>query len=191
VPAIGKELNVDAVIEGSVLRSADKVRITVQLIRTATDEHLWAGTYDRDLQDILALQSDVTLGIARNVKAAVNGAQSFPVVPRTVAPEVYEAYLKGRFALQRNNRAGLEEALRCFRTAIIADGTFAPAYAGVAAAQSGLGLVFFGMPPGDKAKGYRRGQESAGIGSPACRDSCPACQRPPERLALGGSGDGI
>jgi tetratricopeptide (TPR) repeat protein len=66
-----------------------------------------------------------------------------------VAPEVYEAYLKGRFALQKNNRAGLEEALRYFQTAINADGTFAPAYAGVAAAQSGLGLVFFGMPPGD------------------------------------------
>ena len=81
VPDIGKELSVDAVIEGSVLRSADKVRVTVQLIRTATDEHLWAGTYDRDLQDILALQSDVTLGIARHVEAAVNGAQSFPVVP--------------------------------------------------------------------------------------------------------------
>ena len=68
---------------------------------------------------------------------------------RTVAPDVYEAYLKGRFALQKNNRAGLEEALRYFQTAINADGTFAPAYAGVAAAQSGLGLVFFGMPPGD------------------------------------------
>jgi TolB-like protein/tetratricopeptide (TPR) repeat protein len=149
VPDIGKELNVDAVIEGSVLRSADKVRVTVQLVRAATDEHLWAGTYDRDLRDILALQSDVTIGIARHVEAAVNGAQNFPVMPRTVAPEVYEAYLKGRFALQKNNRAGLEEALRYFQTAINADGTFAPAYAGVAAAQSGLGLVFFGMPPGD------------------------------------------
>jgi TolB-like protein len=59
VPAIGKELNVDAVIEGSVLRSGDKVRVTVQLIRAATDEHLWAATYDRELRDILVLQSDV------------------------------------------------------------------------------------------------------------------------------------
>lgn len=149
VRAIGKELNVDAVIEGSVLRSSDKVRVTIQLIRAATDEHLWAGTYDRDVSDILALQSDVTRGIAGHVEAAVTGAQNLPVVPRTVAPEVYEAYLKGRFALQKNNRAGLEEALRYFQTAINMDGSFAPAYVGVAAAQSALGMVFFGMPPGD------------------------------------------
>jgi TolB-like protein/tetratricopeptide (TPR) repeat protein len=149
VPAIGRELNVDAVIEGSVLRSADKVRVTIQLIRAATDEHLWAGTYDRELRDVLALQSDVTGGIARHVEAAVAGRQSLPVTPRTVAPDVYEAYLKGRFALQKNNRAGLEEALRYLQTAINADGTFAPAYVGVAAAQSQLGTVFFGVPPGD------------------------------------------
>jgi TolB-like protein/tetratricopeptide (TPR) repeat protein len=149
VPAIGKELNVDAVIEGSVLRSADKVRVTIQLIRASTDEHLWAGTYDRDVRDILALQSDVTRGIAHHVEAAVAGAQSLPVAPRTVAPEVYEAYLKGRFALQKNNRTGLEEALRYFQAAINADGTFAPAYVGIAAVQSQLGTVFFGIPPAD------------------------------------------
>jgi TolB-like protein/tetratricopeptide (TPR) repeat protein len=149
VPAIGKELNVDAVIEGSVLRSGDKVRVTVQLIRADTDEHLWAGTYDRELRDILALQSDVTLGIARHVQAAVTGAQNLPVVPRTVAPEVYEAYLRGRFALNKNNRAGLDEALRYFQTAILSDGTFAPAYVGIAATQEQLGTVFFGVPPGD------------------------------------------
>src|ERR1700686_3752085 len=149
VPAIGKELNVDAVIEGSVLRSGDKVRVTVQLIRAATDEHLWAATYDRELRDILALQSDVTRGIARHVEAAVAGAQSLPVMSRTVAPDVYEAYLKGRFALHKSNRASLEEALRYFQTAINADAKFAPAYVGVATAQSGLGMVFFGMPPAD------------------------------------------
>jgi TolB-like protein/Flp pilus assembly protein TadD len=149
VPAIGKELNVDAVIEGSVLRSADKVRVTIQVIRAATDEHIWAGTYDREFRDILALQSDVTLAIAHHVEAAVAGAQSLPVVPRTVAPEVYEAYLKGRFAVQKNNRAGLEEALRYFQTAINADSTFAPAYVGVAATQNHLGTVFFGAPPAD------------------------------------------
>ncbi|HXM91548.1 MAG TPA: tetratricopeptide repeat protein [Candidatus Dormibacteraeota bacterium] len=150
VPAIGKELNVDAVIEGSVLRSGDKVRVTVQLIRADTDEHLWAGTYDRELRDILALQNDVTLGIARHVEATVaGGAQTLPLVPRTVAPEVYEAYLKGRFALHKNNRAGLEEAVRYFQTAINADSTFAPAYVGIAATQEQLGTVFFGIPPGD------------------------------------------
>lgn len=150
VPAIGKELNVDAVIEGSVLRSGDKIRISVQLIRADTDEHLWSCTYDRELQDVLALQSDVTQGIARHIEVAVTGAQrGSPVAPRTVAPEVYEAYLKGRFALHENSRAGLGEALLHFRAAADADGTFAPAYAGLAATYSALGLVFYGEPPGE------------------------------------------
>jgi TolB-like protein/tetratricopeptide (TPR) repeat protein len=150
LPAIGKELNVDAVIEGSVLRSGDKIRISVQLIRADTDEHLWSGTYDREPQDVLALQSDVTQGIAGHIESAVTGAQrSPPVAPRTVAPDVYEAYLKGRFALHKGSRAGLEEALRHFQAAIDADGTFAPAYAGMASTNEALGLVFYGEPPGE------------------------------------------
>jgi TolB-like protein/tetratricopeptide (TPR) repeat protein len=149
VPAIGKELNVDSVIEGSVLRSGDKIRISVQLIRADTDEHLWSGTYDRELQDVLALQSDVTQGIARHIEIAVTGARKgSPVAPRTVAPEVYEAYLKGRFALHENSRAGLGEALLHFQAAVDADATFAPAYAGLAATYAALGLVFYGEPPG-------------------------------------------
>ena len=150
VPAIGKELNVDAVIEGSVLRSGDKIRVTVQLIRADTDEHLWSGTYDRELQDVLALQSEVTYGIARHIENAVTGARrGSPVAPRTVAPDVYEAYLKGRFALHKGSRAELQEALVRFQTAVDADGTFAPAYAGLAATYEALGLVFYGEPPGE------------------------------------------
>jgi Flp pilus assembly protein TadD len=150
VPAIGKELNVDAVIEGSVLRSGDKIRVTVQLIRADTDEHLWSGTYDRELQDVLALQSDVTQGIAGHIESAVTGAKRGSLVaPRTVAPDVYEAYLKGRFALHKGSRAGLEEARLRFQAAVDADTTFAPAYAGLAATYSALGLVFYGEPPGE------------------------------------------
>ncbi len=150
VPAIGKELNVDALIEGSVLRSGDKIRISVQLIRADTDEHLWSGTYDREVQDVLALQSDVTYGIARHIEVAVSGTpRGSPVAPRTVAPDVYEAYLKGRFALHKNSRAGLAEALQHFQAAVDADGTFAPAYAGLAATYSALGLVFYGEPPSE------------------------------------------
>ncbi len=147
-PAIAKELNVDALIEGSVLRSGDKIRVSVQLIRADTDEHLWSGTYDRELRDVLALQSDVTQGIARHIESAVTGAQrGSPVAPRTVAPDVYEAYLKGRFALHKKGRAGLEEALQHFQAAVDADVTFAPAYAGLAVAYNDLGTVFFGASP--------------------------------------------
>jgi TolB-like protein/tetratricopeptide (TPR) repeat protein len=150
VPAIAKELSVDAVIEGSVLRSANKIRVSVQLIRADTDEHLWSATYDRELQDVLVLQSDVTYGIARNIELEVNGAQrDSSVAPRTVAPEAYEAYLKGRFALHENNRAGLDEALGHFQAAVNTDTTFAPAYAGLAATHVALGLVFYGVPPSE------------------------------------------
>jgi TolB-like protein/tetratricopeptide (TPR) repeat protein len=150
LPAIGKELNVDALIEGSVMRSGDKIRISVQLIRADTDEHLWSGTYDRELQDVLKLQNEVTYGIARHIEVAVTGAQpSLSAAPRTVAPEVYESYLKGRFALHKNSLAGLEEAVRHFQAAVDADGTFAPAYSGLAVTYSDLGLVFYGRPPGE------------------------------------------
>jgi TolB-like protein/tetratricopeptide (TPR) repeat protein len=148
VPAIGKELNVDAVIEGSVLRSGDKIRVTVQLIRADTDEHLWSGTYDRELRDVLTLQSDVTRDIAHHIEIAVTGAESgSPVAVRTVSPEVYESYLKGRFALHRNTQVGLKEAIAHFENAINRQATFAPAFAGMAAAYSDLGLVFFGASP--------------------------------------------
>ena len=148
LPEIGKELNVDAVIEGSVLRSGDKIRINVQLIRADTDEHLWSGTYDRELQDVLTLQNEVTDGIVRHIEVAVTGAQpKVAAAPRTVAPEVYESYLKGRFALHKNTRGGLEEARQHFQAAVEADPKFAPAYAGLASAYSDLGLVFYGKPP--------------------------------------------
>jgi TolB-like protein/Flp pilus assembly protein TadD len=150
LPAIGKELNVDALIEGSVMRSGDKIRISIQLIRADTDEHLWSGTYDRELQDVLKLQNELTYGIVRHIEVAVSGAQpTLPAAPRSVAPEVYESYLKGRFALHKNSLAGLEEAVRHFQAAIDADSTFAPAYAGLAATYSNLGLVFYGKPPGE------------------------------------------
>jgi len=150
LPAIGKELNVDAVIEGSVLRSGDKIRITVQLIRANTDEHLWTGTFDRELQDVLTLQNDVTYGIARHIEVAVSGTPAGPIAtPRMVAPAVYESYLKGRFAMHKGTRAGLEEAVQHFQAAIDADPTFAPAYAGLASTYSALGLVFYGQPPAD------------------------------------------
>jgi TolB-like protein/Flp pilus assembly protein TadD len=148
VPAIGKELNVDAVIEGSVLRSGNKIRISVQFIRADTDEHLWSSTYDRELQDVLALQSDVTQGIARQIESAVTGLQRGSLTaPHTVAPEAYESYLKGSFALNKNTSVGLKEAIAHFQDAINRDSTFAPAYAGLASAYNELGTVFRGASP--------------------------------------------
>ncbi len=150
VSAIARDLNVDAVVEGSVLRSGDQIRISVQLIRADTDEHLWSRTYDRELRDVLALQSEVAQGIARQIEATVTGRQGNRLVAaRAVSPDVYESYLKGRFAFHKNNRAGLEEALRHFRAAVDADATFAPAYAGLAASYAAFGTVFYGEPPSE------------------------------------------
>jgi len=135
------------VVEGSVIRSGDRIRITAQLIKGDTDVHLWSGTFDRELRDVLALQSDVAQGIARQIEIALGPQSSRPVAARAVAPAVYESYLKGRFELHKDTRTGLKEALRQFQAAIDADPTFAPAYAGLAATYSTLGNVFFGEPP--------------------------------------------
>jgi TolB-like protein/Tfp pilus assembly protein PilF len=147
VPEIAKKLNVQAVVEGSVIRSGDRIRITAQLIQGDSDVHLWSGTFDRELRDVLALQSDVARGVARKIEIAVGAKNGDLVAARTVAPAVYESYLKGRFELNKDTRNGLEEALRQFQAAIDADATFAPAYAGMAGAYSKLGSVFMGYSP--------------------------------------------
>src|SRR6266851_9617855 len=135
VPEIARKLNVGAVVEGSVIRSGDRIRISAQLIQGETDVHLWSGTFDRELRDVLEMQSEVAQSIAQQIEVAVTGQERNRLVAaRAVSPEVYESYLKGRFALNKNTRAGLEEALRRFQAAVDADGTFAPAYVGLAAA---------------------------------------------------------
>jgi TolB-like protein/Flp pilus assembly protein TadD len=147
VPALGKELAVDAVIEGSVVRERDKIRVSVRLIRASTEEHLWSNAYDREFRDVLTLQSELAQGIAQQIAIAVEAESGTGVSGRSVAPAVYESYLKGRFELNKGTREGLEEALRQFQSAIDADATFAPAYAGIAATHIQLGTVFFGESP--------------------------------------------
>jgi TolB-like protein/Flp pilus assembly protein TadD len=150
VPEIARKLNVRVVVEGSVIRSGDRIRISAQLIQADTDVHLWSGTFDRQLRDVLELQSEVAQSIARQIEVAVTGQERDRLVAaRAVSPEVYESYLKGRFELHKGTRAGLEEALLHFQAAVNSDGTFAPAYAGLAATYSALGLVFYGEPPGE------------------------------------------
>lgn len=147
VPAIGKELNVDAVIEGSVLRSGEKIRVSIRLLRVNTEEHLWSNTYDRELRDVLALQNDVAQAIARQIEVAVEADSATRAATRPVPPAVYDNYLKGRFESHKYTRAGLDEALRYFQAAIDADATFAPAYAGLADTQLALRTVLIGQPP--------------------------------------------
>lgn len=149
VPEIAGILNVDAIVEGSVMRQGDRIRVTAQLIRGATDEHFWSETYDRDLRDVFAVQSELAQSIAKKVQVTASG-KADPALPavRPVATEVYESYLKGRSTYDKSNdRAGLEESIHYFERAIQMDPAFAPAYLGLANAYSDLGTVFFGAPP--------------------------------------------
>jgi TolB-like protein/Flp pilus assembly protein TadD len=149
VPEIARMLNVDGIVEGSVMRQGNRIRVTAQLIRGATDEHFWSETYDRELRDVFAVQSELAQSIAKKVQATATGEEYQRLMSaRSVAPEVYESYLKGRFAYNKSNgRAGVEESIGYFDHAIEMDPTFAPAYVGRANAFSALGTVFVGAPP--------------------------------------------
>jgi pentatricopeptide repeat protein len=151
VPDIARTLRVDAVVEGSVMREGNRVRVTAQLIRGDTDEHFWSETYNREQRDVLGLQSELAQAIAEKVQATVTGKeQKSLTTARSVAPEVYESYLKGRFAFnQKNSRADVEESIGYFEDAIKKDPAFAPAYVGLANAFSLLGTVFIGTPSGE------------------------------------------
>jgi TolB-like protein/Flp pilus assembly protein TadD len=150
VPEIAKTLHIDAIVEGSVIRDAGRIRVHAQLIRAATDEHFWSEAYDRELQDVLALESEVAQSIAKKVEVTVTGEEHTRLTAaRSVSPEVYENYLRGRFALANkgNNRAGIDESIGFFEEAIARDPTFAPAYVGLANAHAHLSTVFIGAPP--------------------------------------------
>lgn len=160
IPEIARALHVDAVVEGSVIRSGNRIRVSAQLIRGDTDTHFWSQTYDRELRDVLALQNDVAQSIAMKVEVTLTGEEYQRLrAARPVAPEVYESYLEGRFALNNHggSRSGVEESIGYFQDAIKQDPTFAPSYVGMAAAYSQLGTVFLGGEP-EKTRGL---EESA------------------------------
>jgi pentatricopeptide repeat protein len=160
VPEIAKILGVDAVVEGSVTREGDRMRVTAQLIRGATDEHFWSETYDREIKDALSLESELAQSIAKKVEVTVTGEERQRLkASHPVAPEVYESYLKGNFALNRNSRAETEQSIEYFNDALRKDPTFAPAYLGLAQANTRLGTVFSGVSPAEtrpKAISYAR-----------------------------------
>jgi|HubBroStandDraft_1064217.scaffolds.fasta_scaffold01053_6 TolB-like protein/Flp pilus assembly protein TadD len=149
VPEIARTLNVDAIVEGSVIREGNGIRVTAQLIRGATDEHFWSETYDRELRDVLALQSDVAQSIADKVQVTVTGEEHERLTAaRPVAPEVYESYLQGWYELSKSdNKTDMEKSIAYFQNAINTDPTFAPAYVGLATGYTELGSNFVGDPP--------------------------------------------
>ncbi len=131
VPEIARELKVDTLIEGAVLRSGDRVRITAQLIDAATDRHLWAESYERDLRDVLALQAEVARAIALQVRVKLSSSPG-PLKASALSPEAYELYLKGRYSRDQGGEEGLKLAFAYFQQALEIDPQYAAAYAGLA-----------------------------------------------------------
>jgi TolB-like protein/DNA-binding winged helix-turn-helix (wHTH) protein/Flp pilus assembly protein TadD len=133
LPEIARELNVDAVVEGTVSRSGERVRITAQLIRVPDEKHLWSQSYEGDVRDTLALQNSVANAIVERIQVVLNPQEAAALrKSTTVNPVAYEAYLKGRFFWNKRTRDGLQKAIEYFGHAIDADPSFAAAYSGLA-----------------------------------------------------------
>lgn len=154
-PEIAQELNVDVLVESSVVRSGDRVRITAQLIDARVDRHLWSESYERDLKDVLALQSDVARAIAGQVRAAITPDENERLRPPSVDPKAYEAYMRGRFFVDKWTPEDSAQALRSFEQAAAFDQNYALAYVGMAE------CFVFGVAGIDDEEGVKRGIAAA------------------------------
>ncbi len=155
-PEIAKALNVDAVVEGSVLRVGDRVRITAELIDARADRQLWAKSFERSSRDVLALQDELAAAIAREIHVQLTPAeQSRLTNAPTVTPAAYDAYLKGRYFFSRPSDENLKKAIAQFEEAVKLDPKFAPAYSGLSDAYLWAGFnegVFTAAEAKPKAK---------------------------------------
>ena len=152
LPEIARELNVDAIVEGSVIRSGQRVRVTAQLLEAPTDRHIWAETYDRDRGDVLKLQEEVAGAIAQQVRAQITPAQQEEMSRASaVNPAAYDAYIQGRlyFTTEYTKPASLRKAQHLFEDAIREDPDFALAYAGLA--DTYVYLAYDGAMPKEQA----------------------------------------
>ena len=148
LPEIARELGVEGVVEGSVVRSGGQVRITAQLIHAATDRHLWAHSYERRLEDVLALQGELSRAIADEIRITVGTKEGPRLAPeRPVNPEAYDAYLFGRHHWNQRTEQSLDRALAYFQASIAKDPDFALAHAGLAMAYSPRLMLGY-VPPG-------------------------------------------
>jgi len=140
LPQIARELNVDAVVEGTVLRSGDQVRITAQLIEASTDKHLWSQSYEGELRDTLALQNKVARAIADQIRINLTPQEQAALKNvKVVNPQAYESFLKGRYFWNKRTADGLKVALAYFNQAIEEDPKYAEAYSGLADTYALLG----------------------------------------------------
>lgn len=136
------ELNVDAVIEGSVVRSGGRLRITAQLIQASSDRHVWAETYDRELTDVLVLQQEIARAVAHEIRAGIAPARGDPPAP--INRSAFDDYLRGRYHLDQRTAESIPKAISFYQKAIAEDPAYARAYAGLADCYNQLGTVMIG-----------------------------------------------
>jgi TolB-like protein/DNA-binding winged helix-turn-helix (wHTH) protein/Tfp pilus assembly protein PilF len=166
---IAKELRVDAVVEGTIVHSGDRLRITAQLIDANADRHLWAESYERDERDVLTLQKEVAGDITRRVNAALTPAEQSRLASRiTVNSQAYDYYLRGLFFWNKWTEDGVHQAINHFQQAIQADPDYAPAYAGLANAYVEAGDFGVSILPPREAN---RAAEKAALQAIALDDS--------------------
>lgn len=158
VDQIGRELGVNYILEGGVRRAGERLRITAQLIQVSDQTHLWAESYERDLSDALALQSEVALAIASEIKIKLTPRQQTRLVnTRPLSPAAYEAYLKGRYSWNKRSEEGFRKAIEWLNQAIEIDPDYALAYAGLA--DGYIGLAEYSLVP--PKEGFPRAREAA------------------------------
>ena len=146
LPEIGKELGVDAIVEGSVLRVGDRVRISVDLVHASTDRHLWAQSYEQPLVDVLSLQSEVARAVVGHIESRVSSRTDGDGKRQArVHPEAYELFLRGELSVAHGNPSGVDRAVGYYERALALDPDFAPAHAGLAGAH--FAQEFWGTAP--------------------------------------------
>jgi TolB-like protein len=159
LPQIARELNADAIVEGTVQRSGDQIRVSVQLLLGKTDRHLWAESYERNSRDALTVQGEVAKNVAEAIRVKLSPSESRRLsTPRSIDAEAYENYLKGRYEWYKFSSQSLDKAESNFQSALQKDPSFALAYAGLA----DVWLV-------RADSGYMLPSEAAPIGQSGCR----------------------
>jgi TolB-like protein/DNA-binding winged helix-turn-helix (wHTH) protein/Tfp pilus assembly protein PilF len=156
LPEIARELGVAVVVEGSVMRSGDRVRITAQLIDARSDQHIWADSYERDFRDVLVLQDELSRKIASEIGGALVGSEKASAAARSVDAAAYEAYLKASFSFDHMTCKSFEQALAYFQDAVAKDPNFAQA-------QSGLADTYFNIGdfPCSQTEPYQQAEAAA------------------------------
>ncbi len=161
VAEIGRELGVESVLEGSVRKAGDKIRVTAQLVDAGSEEHLWSQDYDRDFRDVFAIQSDIAQRVATALKFQVMGGEKQRIEGRaTENLEAYTSYLKGRYFWNKRTQEGLQKAIASFKDAARKEPKYALAYAGLADSYAMLALFEF-LPPREAYPNAKKAAEKA------------------------------